>query len=319
MSTTGKEPIVYSIVVPVYASGAWMDDLVSRVGSAMAPLGERFELILVNDCSPDSVTWPAIDSLSRRYPWVRGIDLLYNTGQFRATLCGIEHARGAFVLTMDDDLQHPPEELPKLVAAMRENPAKDCIMGRYEVKSHGLLRNLGSLLVADIMRRLYGKPEGIVTTSFRIMRRDFARTLLLYRVAHPQLGPLIVRLTRKVMNVPVVHHPRPHGRSGYRMGRMIRETWQSVTNASIAPLRLVSLTGAVVACGGFLYGAVLIVRRIIGDIATPGYTSIVVAVAFFSGLILLSIGVLGEYLGRIIQELTGMPRYTVRETTGGEP
>lgn len=307
-----------SIVIPVYASGPWLEELVKRIETAMTPLKEPFEVILVNDVSPDTVTWPKIVEMAARLPWVHGIDLLYNTGQFRATLCGIEHARGDYVITMDDDLQHPPEELPKLVAAMHDHSTMDCIMGRYECKRHGILRNAGSRLVAGIMFKLYDKPADVVTTSFRIMRRDFAQTLLLYRVAHPQLGPLIVRLSRKVMNVSVEHHPRPHGRSGYALGKMMRETWQSIINASVAPLRFVSLTGAGVAALGFLYGAALVFRRAFGGITVPGYTSIIVTIAFFSGLILVSIGVLGEYLGRIIQELTGMPKYTVRETTAGK-
>jgi glycosyltransferase involved in cell wall biosynthesis len=109
----------YSIVVPVYKSGPWLAELVERVGAVMAVFGESFELILVNDCSPDDVTWPAIERLAGEFEWVRGIDLFFNAGQFRATLCGLAEARGHFIITMDDDLQHPPEEIPKLVAARR--------------------------------------------------------------------------------------------------------------------------------------------------------------------------------------------------------
>ncbi len=318
MNQSPTQRIEYSIVIPVYNSGPWLEELVHRIETAMRPLNATWEVILVNDVSPDFITWPKIKELAARHPWVRGVDLLYNTGQFRATLCGLKHACGAFVITMDDDLQHPPEELPKLVETMRENPEMDCIMGRYETKQHSLVRNLGSRLVASLMRRLYSKPTGVTTTSFRIMTRDFAKTLLLYRIAHPQLGPLTVRLTRKVMNVPVKHHSRTRGRSGYRFGKLVTETWQSITNASLAPLRWVSVMGAMSAMAGFLFGITLVLRRALGGIRVPGYTSIMVVVVFFSGMILLGIGIVGEYLGRVIQELTGMPRFQVRRTTGDE-
>lgn len=314
--TTGG--VTYSIVIPVYCSGTWLGELVGRIDAAMRPLAEPFEVILVNDASPDAETWPAIEELSRRHPWVKGIDLLYNAGQFKAILCGLEQAAGTYIITMDDDLQHPPEELPKLVAAMKANPEMDCVMGRYEVKSHGMLRNLGSRVLAWAMTHLYGKPRGVTTTSFRIMKRELAGLLVLYRAARPQLGPLVVRLTRRVMNTPVEHHARHRGRSGYRPTVMMGEFFQSLINASIAPLRLVTTIGFLSAFVAFGLGVWYLVRKLVGGIGVPGYTSIVLAVVFSSGMILVGIGMLGEYIGRIIHELTGLPRYAIRRRTGSE-
>jgi uncharacterized membrane protein YhaH (DUF805 family) len=165
------------------------------------------------------------------------------------------------------------------------------------------------------MNRLYDKPDNIRTSSFRIMRKEVADIAVLYRTASPQLGPLIVCITRKIMNVPVAHRPRSRGKSGYSLRTLLRETLRSVVNASLAPLRLVSGIGMFFAFVSFLYGAVLVVRRLHGDIGVAGYTSLIVAIAFFSGMILFSIGMLGEYIGRIINEVTGMPRYTIRTRT----
>lgn len=132
----------YSIVIPVYKSGQWIPELCERIRESM---GEReFELILVNDNSPDSVTWPSIIEVSKNYPFVRGFDLLYNVGQFRAIIYGISEAKGDFIITMDDDLQHPPEEIPKLISAMENSPDMDCIIGAYKDKKHTAFRNLGS-------------------------------------------------------------------------------------------------------------------------------------------------------------------------------
>ena len=310
-------PIKYSIVVPCYKSGEWLEELVQRVGKVME-CNRPFELILVNDKSPDQITWAEIERLAQEFNFVRGIDLLYNVGQFKAILCGIEQAKGEFVLTMDDDLQHPPEELPKLIEAMEKNPGMDCIMGQYISKRHSPLRNAGSLFLRSIMSRLYNKPAGLVTTSFRIMPAEFAQSVTLYRIASPQLGPLMVSISKKMMNVPVRHDPRNFGSSGYGLIRCIKETFQSIINASVVPLRVFSVIGFVTAGFAFVLGLYYLLRWIFGGIGVAGFASLILAISFFSGMILAGIGVLGEYIGRIIQEITGMPRYQIRVKTDGQ-
>ncbi len=241
-----KESFVkYSIVIPVYNSGAWLPELVERVGRVMDRIGQPFELILINDASPDVVTWPAIEKVAARHPWVRGVDLFFNTGQFRATLCGLSEARGEFVVTMDDDLQHPPEEIPKLIEAIEKEPRTDCVFGRYEQKKHSGFRNVGTRLMSSLLWLLYEKPTGLEITSFRVMSRKLVDGILSCRTAHPQLGPMILRLTKNASNVKVCHEQRSFGRSGYQIGKLLAETLRSVINASTFSLRLVSLLGMV--------------------------------------------------------------------------
>jgi len=307
--------IDYSIVVPCYSSGDWLAELVSRIQAVMEGNGS-FEIILVNDRSPDGKTWEAIMELAAKHESVMGIDLLYNVGQFKATLCGLDHARGNFIMTMDDDLQHPPEELTKLISAMHENPGVDCVMGVYSTKHHSAVRNMGSRLVKSIMNRLYDKPVGVTTTSFRIMPADFAKTLVLYQIAHPQLGPLILSITKNIANVEVEHHDRKHGASGYGFIHLVRETLHSVINASILPLRWFSLLGFFTAGAAFLIAIFYFFRWAMGGAGVAGFTSLILAISFFSGMLLAGIGVLGEYIGRLIQEVTGMPRYTVAAKVG---
>jgi len=316
MKEAEQEGVDYSIVIPVYNSARWLPELVSRTHDSMEPLGAKWELILVNDKSPEKGTWETINSLAKRYTRLRGIDLLYNTGQFRATLCGLEQATGQFIITMDDDFQNPPEEIPKLISAIQNTPDVDCVIGRYEVKKHSFVRNIGSRLVAEMHRRLYGKPRNLRTTSFRIMRAEFARTLCMYQIAHPQLGPIMVQLSSNIINIPVQHKARTRGQSGYRLKSLVYEVWFSVTNSSIMPLRLMALIGLFASATGFVYGLYLIIKRLSGNIKIPGYTSAIVISVFFSGLILMSIGILGEYVGRIIREITGLPRYSIRKTIG---
>ena len=184
------------------------------------------------------------------------------------------------------------------------------------MKQHSPLRNLGSRIYTVIMHCLYSKPRDIVTTSFRMMPSSFARTLTLYRTAHPQLGPLILSLTTRIQNVPVEHHARKIGKSGYSLAHCIRETFRSIINSSIMPLRLFSLIGFVAAGIAFLTALYYFVIWLFGGVGVAGFTSLILTISFFSGMLLAGIGVLGEYIGRLIQEVTGMPRYQVRCLVG---
>jgi glycosyltransferase involved in cell wall biosynthesis len=289
-----------------------LPELVERVGLVMKGVGESFELILVNDCSPDEVTWPAIEKLAAEFEWVRGIDLFFNAGQFRATLCGLSEAKGDFVITMDDDLQHPPEEIPKLIDAIKDNPKLDCVFGKYETKRHSGARNLGSKFFVSFLNCLYGKPQNIQTTSFRIIRKELAEALVRYRIAHPQPSPMIVLLTKKVANVLVRHDSRKQGSSNYTFFRLFYETVRSLINISVLPLRAVSLMGLIFSVISFGVGLFYFIEWCLGGIGVAGFTSLIIANTFFGGLILLSIGVLGEYVGRVIQEVSGPTGYSIR-------
>lgn len=311
----GWSAVRYSVVIPVYRSGAWLEELVARIHTTLVPMREPFEVVLVNDASPDDGTWPVIGRLAAQFPSVRGFDLLYNVGQFAATVCGLEQARGELLVTMDDDLQHPPEEIPKLITAIQQHPDILCVMGQHETKRHSPLRNAGSALYKRILDAVYGKSPALQMSSFRIMRRELAEALIRYRTARPLLGSMTVRLTRRMMNVPVVHHPRSHGRSGYTWPRLIGHVLDAVIYKSTLPLRVFSVLGFLTASLAFLIGVTVFLRWLAGEIATPGYTSLILTIAFFSGTILLGIGIVGEYVARIISEVSGPPRYEIRRIT----
>ncbi|HOZ22401.1 MAG TPA: hypothetical protein PKY55_13950, partial [bacterium] len=167
-----------------------------------------------------------------------------------------------------------------------------------------------------ILGLFYGKPSGIVTTSFRIMPAAFARTIVLYRMSFPQLGPLIVRLTHKIHNVPVEHRPRPLGSSGYGLFKLIKETYRSIIHVTLLPLRIFSIAGIITAALAFLYGVYSFILWLAGGVGVPGFTSLILAIMFFGGMLLVEVGILGEYIGRIILELTGMPRYAIYRQVG---
>lgn len=307
--------ICYSIVVPCYRAAAVIEELVDRTVTVMAAFDRPFEIILVNDASPDN-TWQHIRRCAEKHACVRGLDLMFNVGQFRATLCGFEHALGEFVLTMDDDLQHPPEEVPKLIQAIESHPEWDAVLGKYEHKQHHGIRNLGSFLWMRLNRWLFDVPADLRLSSFRILRAPVAKAMLLYRTAQPILGPLLLRTTRRIGNVTVRHEPRGHGRSGHRLTRLIRITVDNIVATTVWPLHVTGLFGLFSAGLSFLLGVNYLVRYLVGLTTVSGFTTITLLVIFFGGATLTSISILGEYIVRIVHEVSPPPRYVVREAVG---
>lgn len=308
--------IDYSIVIPVYKSGEWMDELVNRIRVVMEQeTSGHFELLLINDCSPDAITWQAIKSNAEKHTWVRGFNLLYNVGQFRSIVCGMHHARGRYIITMDDDLQHPPEELPKLIHAIKEDEDILCVMGEYGLKRHGLIRNIGSSFHQRIMNRLYGKPAHVRTTSFRIMKKELVDALLACRTAKPIVSSMIFSMTNKVKNVSVNHAPRSQGKSGYSFLKLVATTCDNIINASTFPLRMFSILGFICASVSVILAFVFLFRWLMGGIAVAGFTTQILLIIFFGGMMLVGIGILGEYIARIIAEITGPERFYICATT----
>lgn len=305
-----------SVVIPVYGSGAWLEELVASVGEALDPRPDSFEVILVHDASPDPAAWPAVQRCAERFSWVRGFDLLYNVGQFRALLCGMEQARGDVVVTLDDDFQHPPGEIPVLLDALAADPDLLGVIGKYEQRQHAVWRRFGSWMFGGILDRAYGKPKGIVTTSFRALRRPLVEAVLAYRTAKPQLGPLIVSITDRIRNVDVRHDDRRRGGSNYNLFSLLRTIADSVVHASTAPLRFISTFGLVCAFASVAAGIFYFVRWLTGGIGMPGFTTQILLTIFFGGMMLLGIGVVGEYVGRIIAEVSGPERWQVARRVG---
>jgi glycosyltransferase involved in cell wall biosynthesis len=300
-----------SVVVPCYRSKATIGSLVARLKGA---LRDDFEVILVNDASPDD-TWAEIERLASVHPCVRGIDLMVNAGQFRATLCGLHHSRGQIVCTMDDDLQHPPEELPKLIDRLDKKADLDCVVGAYQGKQHGWFRNWGSRVYARLANKLYGKPLKLEMTSFRAMRKPLAEVLNRHGSARLMLEVLILRSTRRIENVSVEHHPRAAGRSGYNIAKLAKLFVQNVVATSSLPLQILGGVGALSSGLAITVGLVALVARLAGASLLSGAGATILAISFFGGLSLVGIGLIGEYLMRLIDEKTGAPRFTVRHQT----
>lgn len=303
-----------SIVVPCFRSGAWLPELVDGLRAALARVPSTFEIVLVNDASPDD-TWQTIVALAAAHPEVRGLDLLGNVGQFRATICGLEHARGATIVTMDDDLQHRPEAVPVLLGRLRDDPDVDCVVAAFPVKRQGALRNLASRAYHRIEGVLYGARPGFRTSAFRAMRRSVAEAVCAHRTARPVIAPLLLSSARRIVNVEVTHEPRRRGRSGYRLRDLVGVARDTIIAGSTAPLRFLSLLGFGAAAGSAALMTWYLGRWLAGAIGVRGFTTEVLLITFFGGCTLLGIGLLGEYVGRVLSEVTGAPRWALRGAT----
>ena len=306
-----------SIVIPCYCSGPWMEELVFGIERAMK--GHSYwELILVNDDSPDNgVTWKAIRDASKSNENIIGIDLQANVGQFHASICGMEQSTGSVVVLMDDDLQHDPNFIPNLIDALEEQEA-DCVMGIFEKKHHSIIRNFGSWVIRQTFSRLHGLPKGIRMSSFRAIRRSAVNMMIQHHTANPVLGALVLVSSRKVINVEVPHSARPYGKSGYNFSRLVKATLDNVFLASTLPLRMFSYLGLVTFSTSLIASGYFAYRYYTEGSGVPGFTTIVLLELFLIGIVSMGLGLIGEYLDRVIDEVEKKPRWHVRETVGIE-
>lgn len=299
-----------SIVVPVHEAAPSLPELVERCRATMAGAGITHELVLVNDGSGDA-SWDVMCELSERFPGLVVVDLLRNHGQNAATMCGMARARGELVATLDDDLQHPPEELQTLLAHLHERPDLDAVVGSWP-EDQGLVRNLGTRVNAIVDRVAHGTPTGFHHTGFRVMRRPLVDAMLANQTRTPIVWALLTQSTNRVENVPVRHAPRRHGRSGYTLATATRLVAKNFLQGTTLPLRLLSVLGFLSAVLAFVVSAVVLARWAAGIATPPGWASSTLAVTFFGGMTLFGLGLVGEYLRLLMIESRRPPRWSVR-------
>ncbi len=303
-----QPPPTYSVVIPCYGSRDGIEELLARLVAVFEGRGESFEVICVDDCSPDGV----VEVLRAAHARDRRIKVLQhyrNAGQHQALLTGMRHAHGRFVVTMDDDLQHPPEEIPKLIDGLGEN---DAVVGDPEVKRHAAYRNLGSRVMRWVLHRAFSPPPGHVASAFRLIRGDIARRLATTKTSYPYISGMLLRVTRRVVNVPFRHDPRRHGKSHYSIVKMARLASNLVINHTKLPLQVLIWTGVAVSILSLLAIASIVVRKLFFVDFQAGWTSLVVVISFFGGLNLLGLAVIGEYLVRLLREVSGATVPVVR-------
>ncbi|HEY1991975.1 MAG TPA: glycosyltransferase family 2 protein [Gammaproteobacteria bacterium] len=314
MATSRKPPgsgtLKYSVVIPVYNSEAIVAETVARTRAFFEGAKLDFEIILVNDASPDG-SWRVISGLARADRRIKAVNLLRNYGQHNANLCGFRHASGDWLVTMDDDLQNPPEEIGHLIAKAAEG--HDLVLGRFRTKRHASYRRWGSKLVNWLNGRIFDKPEGLVLSNFRLLHQDVVRRICEYQSPFPYIPGLALMFSASPANVDVDHQPRRLGTSSYTFSRIAKLVATILFNYSSFPLRLVMGIGLMVSLLSFLFGIAILIRGLVHGSAVPGWTTLVVLLAFFNGMLMLMVGILGEYMVRLLTQASGRLSYQVKE------
>jgi glycosyltransferase involved in cell wall biosynthesis len=306
--------VKYSVVIPVYKSEGVVGDTVDRTVGFFRQAAMDFEIILVNDGSPDG-SWSVISRKAAEYPEVVAIDLLRNYGQHVANLCGFTQAQGDYVITMDDDLQNPPEEIGKLID--KANEGYDLVIGRFREKKHSLFRRFGSRLVGLINRKVFNAPKGLVLSNFRIISRDVVNRVCAYKSSYPYIPGLVLMFSSRRTNVLVEHNRREVGASNYNLWRISSLVAEILFNYSSYPLRLVAGVGLLTAIVSFMLSLFYFGVSMYSGTSVPGWATVVILLSFFNGMALLVLGMIGEYLVRLINQNSRTDTYHIKEVVRG--
>lgn len=300
-----------SFVIPCYRSAQTIGRVVEEIDTTMKGLsGYAYEIVLVNDASPDD-TFDVIRGLCTERGDICGVNLAKNFGQHAALMAGFRHARGDVVVCLDDDGQTPADEAGKLLAKLEEG--YDVVYAKYTHKQHSLFRNFGSKVNELMTRAMLGKPKELYISSYFAMRRFVAQELIRYENPYPYVIGLVLRATKKIANVEVTHREREIGTSGYTVRKLLGLWFNGFTAFSVKPLRIATVIGVISACVGFLYGIYTVVKKFLNPAVPVGFSALMAAIVFFCGLILLMLGIIGEYIGRIYISMNNSPQYVIRE------
>ena len=301
-----------SVVVPVYHGERFVEPLVERLALVLPTFAEAYEVILVNDGSPDS-SWSAIERMAKKYPWVRGINLMRNYGQHNASLCGLRAARYEVTITMDQDLQHPPEEILHLLA--RLDDGFDVVYGAPYKLPRGWVRNVLTAGIKDLLARVMGVPSVRNISSFRAFRTDLRKAFANFQSPSLILDVLLSWGSTRFTSVKV--NVAPAETSNYNFRKLFRIALLILTGYSTAPLRLASWTGFIMTIFGMIvFGYVLVVYFTLGSL--PGFPFLASIVSLFSGAQLFTLGIIGEYLARMFDRSMDRPIYVIQNIVGGE-
>lgn len=305
---TGKK---ISFVIPCYNSSKTLGKVIEEIKMTMEKLSEYvYEVILVNDCSPDE-TFEVIKQLCRDNSNICGVNLSKNFGQHSALMAGFHQMTGDILVCLDDDGQTPANEVGKLLEKIEAGD--DVVYASYTNKKHSLFRNFGSFLNEKMAQFLLGKPKDLYVSSYFAARRFIVDEILKYENAYPYIIGLVLRTTRKISNVPVNHREREIGQSGYTLTKLLGLWFNGFTAFSTKPLRIATVSGGAFAIFGFLYGSYTIIKKFVNPAVPMGFSSLMAAIMFIGGMLMLMLGLIGEYIGRMYICMNNAPQFVIRD------
>jgi polyisoprenyl-phosphate glycosyltransferase len=309
---TNQKIDLYSIVIPVFNSENSIVELVNRIKSTLNAYGALYEIILIDDCSNDK-SWKLITDLAKENIDVKSLQLMKNSGQGNATLAGLEYSSGNFVITIDDDLQHPPEEITKFIDSIKLHSEIDVIIGYPHEKIQSSFRNFGNY-INDYLNTLFlGKPKGLRFTGFRLIRKNVVDALLVCNTVYPAIGPMIVNITSKVKNIEFSHEKRAHGRTNYNRRKLFNQFLSNFIGYSVLPLHILAIIGLTGVIISIIAGLFFVFQFFIVGISIPGWTTLLLVLLILMGFTFLSFAILGEYLLRVSQVSTKTSRWNIRQ------
>ena len=300
----------YSIIIPVYNSEKIVSETVKKTIEVLNNI--NYEIILINDGSSDN-SWGVISNLASKKNNIIAIDLLKNYGQHTALFCGINHAKGDFLVTMDDDLQNPPVEIFKLIEKIEEG--YDLVFGKFTSKKHKTYRKIGTKIINYLNSKIFNKPDNITLSNFRIFSKEVADRVKTHNTFYPYIPGLLLMFSNSIGNVETAHHKREIGESNYSLWKILKLTARLLFNYSSYPLKTLTFTGILISLISFALGMFFVVRGYFYEVKVPGWTSLAVLLSFFNGFLILLIGVIGEYLSRILNQISFQKAYQIREIT----
>lgn len=300
-----------SFVIPCYRSEHTLPHVIAEIEQKMKEMSQyEYNVFLINDCSPDN-TLEVVRELCETHDNIKGISFAKNFGQHAALMAGLRHSDGDYVVCLDDDGQTPADEVDKLINKLEEG--YDAVYAKYDHKQHSTFRNLGSKVNELMTRVLLEKPKDLYISSYFAVRRFVVEDMIRYGNSYPYVIGLVLRATKNITNVSVNHREREEGTSGYTLKKLLNLWFNGFTAFSVKPLRIATAIGCGCAGIGFLYGLYTIVKRFINPAVPMGFSALMSAIVFFGGMIMILLGMIGEYIGRIYISLNNSPQYVIRE------
>lgn len=303
-----------SYVIPCYRSGNTIGKVIDEINAVMSQddimNSYQYEIVLVNDCSPDD-TFQVLKELCSKYNNITAIDFARNFGQHSALMAGLRETKGDIVICLDDDGQTPADEAPKLIKALEDGA--DVAYARYHNKKHSPFRNFGSYVNEQMARFMLDKPKELYISSYFAAKRYIVNDMIRYENSYPYVIGLVLRATKNIVNVDVTHRSREVGTSGYTLKKLLGLWMNGFTSFSVKPLRIATVLGCISALAGFIYGIVIIIQHFILPDRQIGFASLMSAVVFFGGMIMVILGLIGEYVGRIYISMNNSPQYVIKQ------